>query len=95
MLARVAREHTDDELLALAERHRTDMPRPSRSKADVQPLALTRANLIKAAKAGVEFLKSHAVRADGQIYFALTEDGRPVTMRELWAKLRQNWRPLC
>lgn len=85
MFARVARTHSDEELAALAAAHggASPPPPPARSKVAVPPLALTRANLVRAALAGVNFLRSHAVRADGQVYFSLTADGRPIVMRAL------------
>jgi N-acylglucosamine 2-epimerase len=82
MLARVANSHTDAELEALAARWApaaAPAP-PARSKAAAAaPVPLTRAGLIGAARAGVQFLRDHAVRAsDGHVYFCLAADGRPV-----------------
>lgn len=33
---------------------------------------------LEVSRLGIEFLRRHAVRPDGRVYFALTEDGRPV-----------------
>ncbi len=41
---------------------------------DVEP----RPNWLEMARLGMDFLRKHAVRSDGRVWFALAEDGRPI-----------------
>lgn len=85
MFANIANTLTDAQLDELAHKYDQKLPTTcdsGKSKVVVQPLQLTRANLISAARAGVQFLRDHAVnKADGTIYFALDRDGKPALMQ--------------
>ena len=75
MFARIANTYTEDQISALTALYPAPVPRVGGPST---PLALTRANLISTAKAGVEFLRAHAYAPDGSVYFALTMEGAPV-----------------
>jgi len=49
----------------------------SRLYRDVEP----RPAWLELARSGAEFLRRHAVREDGRVYFSLTADGRPVALQ--------------
>lgn len=87
MWAKLANAHpADGELEALAARYAAPGSavgaKPARSKADVAPVPFTRASLVAAARAGVQFLRDHAVRKeDGKVYFCLSREGKPVMLQ--------------
>jgi N-acylglucosamine 2-epimerase len=76
MYARVASEFSDSEIAAFTKAHPPPAPRGAGGPAT--PTPLTRAGLLNAARAGVEFLLRHAVAPGGaEVYFALRRDGTP------------------
>jgi hypothetical protein len=83
MFAKLANNNTEAEIAQYAAKHKHDFPAKNnaRSKVQVQPVALTRQNLIDAARKGVQFLRDHAVKPDGQVYFALTREGKPFAVQ--------------
>jgi N-acylglucosamine 2-epimerase len=89
MFAKIANLFTDDQISTLAKEFHRELPpaNSARSKIAVEPFALTRDNLKKAAIDGANFLRSHAVRkSDGQIYFCLSREGKPVALQVRWIR---------
>ena len=58
-----------------------DAAAPPSLAAKTTPMALTRDGLMEAARGGVEFLRKHAIRGDGQVYFSLARDGTPAVLQ--------------
>jgi len=86
MFARIANAFSsDEEFDAYVKKYNQNLPSQCtniHTKAKVNPLPLTRSNLIKTARAGVQFLRDHAVRkADGHIYFCLDRTGQPALLQ--------------
>jgi N-acylglucosamine 2-epimerase len=77
MLARIANMYTEAEIAALVAAHPAP-PATAFAGGPATACALTRPSLIACARAGVDFLRAHAVDAsDGSVYFALTREGAP------------------
>lgn len=83
MFAKIANTHTEEQLDALAARYAQPL-QPSvhahKAKAAGTPTPLKRSELIRVARAGVQFLRDHAVnKANGHVYFSLARDGAPAS----------------
>lgn len=81
MFAKIANRYSEAALAELARSNAVHLPpmkRPQLRKAAVQPVPFTRAELIRHAKAGVDFLLAHAVQSNGHVLFALSQEGRAV-----------------
>jgi N-acylglucosamine 2-epimerase len=76
MYARVASEFSDAEIAAFVAAH--PAPPAGGGGGPATPMPLTRSELLRAARAGVDFLLKHAVAPGGsEVYFALRRDGTP------------------
>lgn len=78
MLARVANTFTDAEVSHFFGAYASPARSARAAAGPAAPAPRTRAGLIAAARAGVEFLLKHAVAEDGSVYFALTREGVPL-----------------
>lgn len=88
MFARIANAfHSDEEFDNYAKKYNQNLPvtvpsKGTKTKVSVNPLPLTRRNLVRTARAGVQFLRDHAVRkSDGHIYFCLDRTGQPALLQ--------------
>lgn len=78
MLARIANTFTDDEVSQYFSAYSPPARSARAAAGPAVPALRTRAGMIAAARAGVEFLLKHAIAEDGSVYFALTREGVPL-----------------